>query len=285
MFARASLLAGLASLALCGPAHAAGDSDVAALQVALRNRGAFAGAIDGVKGPKTEAAVRGFQRRHGLAVDGVAGPITRSALGRRWSRNLGSRLLRRPARGWDVAELQFRLAWHGFPSGLLDGILGPRTERALVRFQRFAGIAVDGIAGGQTLAALARPLPRVPIRLLRPVDASITSPFGPRGNRFHAGVDLPAATGTPVRAAAGGRVRFTGRIEGFGRLATVSHRGGVRTLYAHLSRIEVRGGQRLAAGEKLGRVGASGVVSSGPHLHFEVHVRGAAADPAPALSG
>ena len=65
------------------PAAAAGDPNVAALQVALRARGLYAGAVDGVAGPRTGAAVRSFQRRAGIAVDGVAGPQTRSALGRR----------------------------------------------------------------------------------------------------------------------------------------------------------------------------------------------------------
>ena len=63
---------------------------------------------------------------------------------------------------------------------------------------------------------------------------------------------------------------------------TIAHGGGVRTLYAHLSRIEVHVGERVQAGWEVGRVGATGD-ATGPHLHFEVRVRGAAADPLPAL--
>jgi murein DD-endopeptidase MepM/ murein hydrolase activator NlpD len=284
--ARASLLAGLAAVlsTLCAsPAVAVGDPTIAALQVALRSRGAYAGTVDGIKGPQTEAAIRGFQRRHRLAVDGVAGPVTRAELGRQWRRRLGLRLLRERSHGWEVARLQFLLAWHGFPSGVFDGILGPRTGGALRSFQAWAGIGVDGVAGPATFSALRRPPPSLPYSLLRPVEAPITSGFGPRGARFHAGLDLPSPAGTPVRAAASGRVIFTGWLDGFGRLATVSHRGGVSTYYAHLSRIEVSPGERLSAGSEVGRVGRSGIMVSGPHLHFEAHVRGAAVDPTPAL--
>jgi murein DD-endopeptidase MepM/ murein hydrolase activator NlpD len=273
------------TVAFCAtPAHAAGDPEIAALQVALRVKRAYAGPVDGVEGRLTDAAIRRFQRRRGLEADGIAGRRTRSALGRRWNRKLGSRLLRPGARGWDAAELQFRLAWHGFPCGTFDGLFGPRTEVAVRRFQRWAGIAVDGRAGGATIAALRRPRTTVPIALRRPLVAPITSPFGPRGGRFHAGVDLPSPTGTPVRAAAAGRVVFAGWLDGgWGKIVRVAHRGAVRTFYAHLSRIDVRVGRRVRAGARVGAVGATGVYVSGPHLHFEVRVRGASVDPAPAL--
>ena len=279
------LLAGLVTAALfASPAHSAGDPSIAALQVALRAKRAYSGPVDGVEGARTDSAIRRFQRRIGLTVDGVAGPQTRAALGPTWRRQAGSRVLRRDTRGWDVAELQFRLAWHGFPSGTFNGVFGPRTEAALVRFQRWAGIAADGLAGGGTFAALNGPRPTVPYVLRRPLAATITSPFGPRGVRFHAGVDMPSSTGTPVGAAAPGLVAYAGWLDGgWGRLVAVAHSGGVRTLYAHLSTVEVRVGQRLAAGARLGTVGATGTKTTGPHLHFEVRVHGAAADPAPAL--
>ena len=109
--------------------------------------------------------------------------------------------------------------------------------------------------------------------------------FGPRGDRFHTGIDYPAQTGAPVVAAAAGRVTWAGwRTGGWGLLVVVDHGRGLRTLYAHLSRAHVVVGQRLLAGSLLGRVGASGR-SSGPHLHFEARIRGAAVDPGPALGG
>jgi murein DD-endopeptidase MepM/ murein hydrolase activator NlpD len=273
-----------AVLVLPGPALGAGNPDVAALQVALHGRRLYGGTVDGVLGPGTKAAVRRFQRRAGLVPDGVAGPRTRAALGRYGRRApLGRRPLSRGARGWDVAALQFSLAWHGFPSGPMDGVLGARTDAALRRFQAWAGMKPDGTAGGATLAALHRPPPTCPIALARPVDAPLGDPFGPRGVMFHAGVDLIAPLGTPVAAAAPGRVEFVGANDGWGNLVVVSHESEVDTLYAHLSRMDVRVGQTVAAGTILGRVGATGD-ATGPHLHFEVHLRGASVDPLTGLS-
>jgi murein DD-endopeptidase MepM/ murein hydrolase activator NlpD len=267
-----------------GPAAGAGDPEIAALQVGLRARGVYAGTVDGVLGPSTVAAVRRLQSRAGLAADGVPGPRTRAALGRYARRApLGRRALVRGAKGWDVAALQFSLAWHGFPSGPMDGHLGSRTEAALRRFQTWAGLKPDGRAGLSTIAALRSPLPRSPISLAAPVQAPIGDGYGPRGNRFHSGLDFVASSGTPVTAAAAGRVVIAGLDKsGWGKLVVIAHASGVRTLYAHLSRIDVRVGQNVAAQAAVGLVGASGA-ATGPHLHFEVLVRGAAVDPASAL--
>src|SRR5436190_21926744 len=112
-WARASLVAAL-FLACSSPAAGAGQSPVAALQVALSERGLYSGTIDGVAGPTTTAAVRAFQRHARLPVDGIAGVETRVALGRYGRHTLGTRPLRTSSFGWDVAELQFLLAWHGF---------------------------------------------------------------------------------------------------------------------------------------------------------------------------
>jgi peptidoglycan hydrolase-like protein with peptidoglycan-binding domain len=271
------------SLACSGVAAAAGDSGVAALQVALYGRSLYPGPIDGVAGPGTTAAVRRLQRRVGLPVDGIAGSRTRAALGRYGRHVLGDRVLERGLAGWDVAQLQFDLAWHGFPSGPFDGRLGARTERALRRFQRWAGLAEDGRAGPLVLAALRSPPLSCPIPLAWPVIAPIGDFFGPRGTRFHAGIDLLAGTGTPVAAAAAGRVTYAGRLRGgWGLLVTIAHADGVRTLYAHLSRIDVSVGERVEAGWLIGRIGATGD-ATGPHLHFEVRLGGAAVDPLPAL--
>jgi murein DD-endopeptidase MepM/ murein hydrolase activator NlpD len=273
----------LAFLLLAPSASGAGDPGIAALQVGLRQHGFYHGTIDGTLGPGTADGVRRLQRRKGLAVDGVPGTATRRALGKfgRHDR-LGARTLASGNRGWDVAALQFDLAWHGFPSGRFDGAFGASTDRALRNFQQWTGLSVDGVAGAGVFAALRRPLPRCPISLSPPLAGPITEGFGPRGIRFHSGVDYPAAIGTPVGAAAAGRVSVAGwSAGGWGRLVTVSHSNGTRTMYAHLSRVTVRVGQWVEPGQRVGRVGASGR-ASGPHLHFEVRLRGAAVDP---LSG
>jgi murein DD-endopeptidase MepM/ murein hydrolase activator NlpD len=278
-------LALVAVLAFAGQAAAAGSPDIAALQVGLRAKGLYAGTVDGVLGPGTETAVRRFQRRHGLAPDGVPGPRTRKALGRYGRRApLGRRPLAVGKRGWDVAALQFALAWHGFPSGTFDGYFGSHTDAALRSFQVWAGIEPDGNMGPATVAALRRPLPHSPLTFVRPLAGPIGDPFGPRGARFHAGIDIPAPAGTPVSAAGRGHVVFAGPSgDGWGNLVVVAHRLGVRTRYAHLSRIDVRLGERVSAGSTVGLVGATGE-ATGSHLHFEVVVRGANVDPLSALS-
>jgi peptidoglycan hydrolase-like protein with peptidoglycan-binding domain len=282
-FAAITVLALVFACAAASAAQAMGKSRVAALQVALWARGYYAGTVDGIRGPMTERGVRRFQRSRGLVVDGIAGPRTKRALGRLGRPRLGRRLLGNGRVGFDVSQLQFLLAWHGFPSGSLDGRLGPRTERAVRRFQRSTRIGVDGIAGPATFAALRRPLPRSPLTLAWPVRAGIGDRFGPRGNRFHAGVDFPAGHGARVRAARRGRVAFAGWDSGgYGYLVSVRHGRRVRTRYAHLSTIAVRRGQRVRMGSLLGRVGSTGA-STGPHLHFEVLVRGAAVNPLAAL--
>jgi len=265
------------------PAKAAGSPDTAALQVALRGSGLYGGTIDGVRGAATTAAVRRFQSRNGLVPDGVAGAATRAALGRRGRPALGSRVLRVGSSGWDVAALQFSLAWHGFPSATIDGGFGGHTDSAVRRFQARAGLGADGVVGAATLAALRGPIPRSPIRLVAPIQAPVGDRFGPRGNGFHPGVDFPAPAGRSVRAAGSGRVVFAGWDSGgYGNLVVVEHPLGVRSMYAHLSRIGVRSGQSVVAGSIVGAVGATGF-ATGPHLHFEVRVRGAAVDPFTAL--
>lgn len=274
----------LLAIALVGAPGAAGsDSQVAALQVALRAKGLYAGDVDGLTGPKTAKAIRRFQKRAGLEVDGVVGPKTRKALGKLGRPGLGRRVLERGRLGGDVAQLQFLLATHGFPSGGFDGDFGPRTEAALRRFQRWAGLKEDGIAGPATVAALATPPPVSPLRLAPPMPGPFTDDFGPRGARFHGGLDYPADAGATVRAAGAGQVSFAGwHPGGYGFIVAIVHSAEVRTLYAHLSRIDVRLGQAVKAGTPIGAIGATGI-ATGPHLHFEVRVRGAAVDPLTAI--
>ena len=274
----AVLLATLA-LVLAGTAQAGapGSADVAALQVGLTGLGLYDDDIDGFAGPKTLAALRRLQ--------GATSPLaseTRAALGAFGAAQPGSRPLVLGSSGWEVASLQWLLAWHGFPSGPFDGTFGDRTLAALLRFQRWASIDAIGVAGPQTLVALREP-PRVsPLKLVRPIDASPHDGFGPRGNRFHAGVDYPAPMGTTVWAAGDGVVSFTGQADGFGTLVVVQHSSGVTTFYGHLSKILVPVGKRISRGTPLGLVGMTGD-ATGPHLHFEVRVRDASVDPATAI--
>lgn len=99
----------------------------------------------------------------------------------------------------------------------------------------------------------------------------LSSCYGQRWGVLHAGMDLAAPSGTPVRAVGTGRVVSAGwSYSGYGISVMVKHKSGVLTHYAHLSRVSVRVGQRVAAGQTIGREGSTGD-STGPHLHFEVH--------------
>jgi peptidoglycan hydrolase-like protein with peptidoglycan-binding domain len=274
----------LAVAALSPSASAADRPGVAALQVGLHARGLYRGPIDGLDGPATAKAIRKLQKRAHLTVDGIVGPKTRHALGRFARHRLGSRPLKIGKAGWDVASLQFRLAQHGFPSGVFDGVFGPHIDAALRRFQGWAGLKEDGIAGPATLKALRGPPPSVPLPLAWPLTAPVLGDsFGPRGNRWHSGLDFPAPMGTPVYAARSGQVVWAGwRDGGWGFLVIVAHGQGERSMYAHLSRIDVKLGVWIGQGVRVGLVGASGD-ATGPHLHFEVRMRGASFDPLRAL--
>ena len=111
-----------------------------------------------------------------------------------------------------------------------------------------------------------------------PCDGVVVSGFGMRWGRMHEGIDIGCAFGTANRAAAAGTVIHSGWLGGYGNLVVVDHGNGLSTAYAHASTLLVGVGQRVAQGETVSLVGSTGN-SSGPHLHFEVRVNGAAVDP------
>lgn len=121
--------------------------------------------------------------------------------------------------------------------------------------------------------------------LASPMEFSrVSSGFGMRMHpllqnwRAHRGVDYSAPSGTPVRTVGDGIVEFAGRQNGYGNTIEVRHSGGRTTLYAHLSKIDVRRGQRVEQGQHIGAVGMTGW-ATGPHLHFEFRVNGQHQDP------
>jgi murein DD-endopeptidase MepM/ murein hydrolase activator NlpD len=120
--------------------------------------------------------------------------------------------------------------------------------------------------------------------LTAPVTGTITSDYGWRSDPFtgraawHAGMDIAAASGEPVAACWDGQVVFAGQKGGYGNAVVVEHEGGWRSVYGHLSHIDVREGDRVAAGRKIAEVGSTGR-STGPHLHFELRYTGASVDP------
>lgn len=134
------------------------------------------------------------------------------------------------------------------------------------------------------LDALRQHVKRLPVRFPLKEKAAITSSFGSRVDPFlgrramHNGIDFRAGTGTPVLAAAKGRVVRAGRLGGYGNLIEIDHGEGRSTRYAHLSRIDVNKGQSVDAGQVIGAAGSTGR-STGPHLHYETWIDGQPVDP------
>jgi murein DD-endopeptidase MepM/ murein hydrolase activator NlpD len=121
------------------------------------------------------------------------------------------------------------------------------------------------------------------------VTGGMTSGFGPRlhpvdgTESFHTGIDLRAPEGAPILAARGGVVTSAGPRGGYGNAVEIDHGGGLTTLYAHASQLNVAPGDTINPGDKVGEVGDTGK-TTGPHLHFEVRVGGKAIDPKKALN-
>ena len=111
-----------------------------------------------------------------------------------------------------------------------------------------------------------------------PVVDRVTSEYGPRWGRMHAGIDIGGALGAAITAAESGRVDYAGWIGGYGNTIIVDHGGGMTTLYGHMHGVAVSAGQTVSIGQLLGYVGNSGF-SQGPHLHFEVRIGGAPVNP------
>ncbi len=123
-----------------------------------------------------------------------------------------------------------------------------------------------------------KPAPLLPVRppagakearLRWPLQGVLYSRYGARQGRRHDGIDIAAPEGTGIGAAASGTVVYAGEQSGYGSIVILRHEGGLLTLYAHASRLLVRHGDRVDAGQPIAKVGRSGR-TTGPHLHFEV---------------
>jgi murein DD-endopeptidase MepM/ murein hydrolase activator NlpD len=134
------------------------------------------------------------------------------------------------------------------------------------------------------------PEPGAPGELLWPVSGPITSPFGMRMHPvygrpiLHAGIDIAAAQGTTIAAAADGRVIVAGYEGDCGKMVAIDHHGGLSTIYCHMSQIFVGVGQDVQRGQAIGAVGMTGD-ATGPHVHFQVMQDGHPVDPMSFLSG
>ena len=114
--------------------------------------------------------------------------------------------------------------------------------------------------------------------LIWPLQGMVTSPYGMRWGRLHAGIDIAAPAGAPIVAAAAGTVIYAGWMGGYGLLVLVQHANGLVTAYAHNSSVTVSQGQRVSQGQTVALVGCTGHCT-GDHVHFEVRVGGSPVDP------
>jgi Peptidase family M23 len=122
--------------------------------------------------------------------------------------------------------------------------------------------------------------------LITPTQGTLTSKFGPRFHpilkvtKLHAGVDWAAPTGTPILAAGAGTIAYAGDASGYGNVVYIDHAGGIQTRYAHMNAFApgIKTGDVVNAGDLIGYIGTTGR-STGPHLHFEVHIAGTPVDP------
>lgn len=116
------------------------------------------------------------------------------------------------------------------------------------------------------------------ISLIRPISGTITSRYGRRSSGIHKGLDIATSTGTPIGAAAGGTVTFSGWSGSYGNFIIIDHGNGIQTAYAHCSALYVSAGQYVSQGQSIGAVGSTGN-STGPHLHLEVRINGVCQNP------
>jgi murein DD-endopeptidase MepM/ murein hydrolase activator NlpD len=181
----------------------------------------------------------------------------------------------------ELARVLSRAGGFGLADALLNAFERQVTPRGAVSGDAAQLPRVDGDSGPGTLV---RPDP-VGLSAGLTDAAPVSSAFGWRTDpftgsaRFHKGVDIAVAYGTEVRAAAQGRVTFSGAQNGYGNTVVIDHGGGRQTRYAHLADAAVLEGQLVNEGQVLGRSGSSGR-TTGPHLHFEVLLNGKPVDPA-----
>ncbi len=134
------------------------------------------------------------------------------------------------------------------------------------------------IPGGNLRQVKVLPSRRMIGRFAWPARGELTSCFGYRWGRLHAGIDIANDPGSPVRAAQNGRVVFTGWLGGYGYTVVVEHGRGYETLYGHLSDYLVAAGEYVRTGQVVGHMGSTGY-STGPHLHFEIRAQGYPVNP------
>ena len=229
--------------------------------------------------PAPAADDSGYIRASGKIGADLTAALQRAAVPERIGREY-VRVLKRAlplANGLSVED-RFDLVYEPGPNGRLLYVGLDRVARADVELLKWTDgreiiwVNGDGVGGesGQGMRM--------------PVNGRVTSGFGSRFHpilgyrRMHAGLDLAARYGSPIVAAADGRVTSSGWAGGYGNMVKIAHFDHIDTMYGHMSRIVVRAGAMVRQGQVIGYVGSTGL-STGPHLHYEVLKNGRPVNP------
>jgi murein DD-endopeptidase MepM/ murein hydrolase activator NlpD len=191
-----------------------------------------------------------------------------------------------------LRDIQVKLKAIGLYPSTIDGLYGPITERALIRF--CDAVFLDNMQTQLLGPTFAQKLLDAPppsffseggsASFIRPVEGVVTSEFGFRVHpitgklRLHKGIDIGGNEGKDVKASASGTVIIARVVSGYGNFVEIQHSDGLTSAYAHLARFSVRVGDKVEQGQNVGVVGKTGGVT-GPHLHFEIFKNGEPQNP------
>jgi LysM repeat protein len=243
-------------------------TDVYALQELLADLG-YVLAVDGIFGSETESLIKGIQKATGLKDDGIVGPETGEMLNR----------------------LRESIVAYTVQKGDNLTKLARRYDTTVSNITSYNGLQnPDRLLPGQVLyiptgsiAALSRAADQR-LRMQWPVKGRVSSGYGWRihpilkNRHFHGGIDIVAPEGTPVKAAASGKVAEVGNRGNYGLAVVLEHSGGVTTWYGHNSKVLVRVGDHVKQGQTIALVGRTGL-TTGPHLDFRIKIGDQTVDP------